>query len=77
LSDECEEEGNIVCHQGRIRGQPGVALDDLVYICTKLARQMDTQGIDKIFEASDTITAAVEDARPLLNRAVDLVDEVG
>lgn len=33
----------MVCHQGRIKGQPGVALDDLVYICTKIARQMDAQ----------------------------------
>lgn len=26
----------------------GVALDDLVYLCTKLARQMDNQGVDKV-----------------------------
>jgi len=32
-----------VCHSGRIKGQPGVAMDDLIYICTKLARQMDAQ----------------------------------
>jgi len=25
-----------------------VALDDLVYLCTKLARQMDNQGVDKV-----------------------------
>ena len=43
LDDECETEGAVVCHQGRIKGQPGVALDDLVYICTKIARQMDSQ----------------------------------
>ena len=33
----------MVCHSGRIKGQPGVAMDDLVYICTKLARQIDAQ----------------------------------
>ncbi len=33
----------MVCHSGRIKGQPGVAMDDLIYICTKLARQMDAQ----------------------------------
>ena len=26
----------------------GVALDDLVYLCTKLARQMDNHGVDKV-----------------------------
>ncbi len=48
LDDACEEEGQVVCHQGRIKGQPGVAMDDLVYLCTKLARQMDAAGIDKV-----------------------------
>ena len=38
----------MVCHQGRIKGQPGVAMDDLVYVCTKIARQMDAAGIDKV-----------------------------
>ena len=33
----------MVCHSGRIKGQPGVAMDDLIYICTKLARQIDAQ----------------------------------
>ena len=64
-----------MCHAGRIKGQPGVAMDELVYICTKIARQMDTQGIDKVFEGMDVITQTIEDARPLLNRAVELVDE--
>ena len=43
LDEECESEGAVVCHQGRIKGRPGVAMDDLVYICTKIARQMDAQ----------------------------------
>ena len=54
----------------------GVALDDLVYICTKIARQMDTNGLDKVFDAAETATAAIEEARPLLENAVKLVDEV-
>jgi hypothetical protein len=37
-----------VCNGGRIKGQPGVAMDDLVYVCTKIARQMDAAGIDKV-----------------------------
>lgn len=54
----------------------GVALDDLVYICTKIARQMDTNGLDRVFDAAETATAAIEEARPLLENAVKLVDEV-
>jgi hypothetical protein len=38
----------VVCNGGRIKGQPGVAMDDLVYVCTKIARQMDAAGIDKV-----------------------------
>lgn len=59
-----------------IRGA-GVALDDLVYICTKIARQMDTQGVDRVFEAMESARAAIEDAKPLLTQAVKLSDEVG
>jgi hypothetical protein len=53
----------------------GVAMDDLVYICTKIARQMDVSGLDRVFDAAEAATAAVEEARPLLARVVELVDE--
>ena len=51
-------------------------MDDLVYICTKIARQMDAQGLDRVFDAAEAATAAIEEARPLLARVVELVDEV-
>ena len=54
----------------------GVALDDLVYICTKIARQMDSNGLSKVLDAAETATSAIEEARPLLENAVKLVDEV-
>eukprot|EP00887_Chlorella_sp_A99_P006804 scaffold2.g6804.t1 len=76
LDEECEAEGKVVCHQGRIRGERGVALDDLVYICTKLARQLDAQGVDKVFEAMEGAKAVMEEAKPLLQRAVELSDEI-
>jgi hypothetical protein len=37
----CEEEAAIVCNQGHIKGQQGVALDDMVYVMTRMARQME------------------------------------
>ena len=76
LDEDCEREGKVVCHQGRIRGERGVALDDLVYICTKLANQMDAQGIDSMFAAMNSAQSAIEEAQPLLKRAVELTDEV-
>lgn len=76
LDEECEAEGKVVCHQGRIRGERGVALDDLVYICTKLAREVDARGIDGAFEAMDAARAAATDAQPLLKQAVELSDEI-
>ncbi|KAI7842807.1 hypothetical protein COHA_003553 [Chlorella ohadii] len=76
LDEDCEQEGLVVCHQGRIRGERGVALDDLVYLCTKLARQMDNQGVDKVFEAMEAAREAIEDAKPLLQQAVKLSDEI-
>jgi ABC-type transporter Mla subunit MlaD len=76
LDEECETEGKVVCHQGRMKGQRGVALDDLVYICTKIAKEMDQQGVDKVFEAMATATSAMEEAKPLLQRAVELSDEI-
>lgn len=76
LDEACEGEGKVVCHQGRIRGRRGVALDDLVYVCTKIARQMDANGIDKAFGAMEAAQAAMEEAAPLLRRAVALADEV-
>ena len=51
-------------------------MDDLVYICTKIARQMDAQGLDRIFDAAEAATAAIDEMQPLIARAVELVEEV-
>ena len=63
-------------HEFLLLAAAGVSMDDLVYITTKLARQMDMQGLDKMFDAAESATAAIEDARPLLQRAAELVNEV-
>jgi hypothetical protein len=76
LDAECESEGKVVCNHGHIKGEPGVSMDDLVFICTKIARQMDADGLSKLFDAAETATAAIEEARPLLANAVKLADEI-
>ena len=37
---------------------------------------MDSNGLSKVFDAAETATSAIEEARPLLQNAVKLVDEV-
>jgi len=71
----CRDEGAIVCDGGRIRGQQGVALDDLVYVMTRMARQMDGAGLDKVFAAAEAATAAVEEATPLVAQAALLAEQ--
>ena len=73
---KCHEEGSIVCENGRISGQPGVALDDLVYIMTRLARQAEEQGFEKAFAAAEEATLALREAQPLIKQAIQLVAEV-
>lgn len=51
-------------------------MDDLVYICTKIARQMDADGLDRVFDAAQAASLAIEEGRPLLTRAIELADEV-
>jgi hypothetical protein len=70
------DEGAIVCNNGHIKGQQGVALDDMVYIMTRMARQMESDGLDKFFAAAEAATAALEEATPGLEEATLLMREV-
>ena len=51
-------------------------MDDLVYICTKIARQMDTNGMDRMFDAAGAATSAIEQGRPLIDQASEIAREV-
>eukprot|EP00798_Chlamydomonas_sp_ICE-L_P011247 gene11247-18872_t len=41
VDTQCEREGLIVCENGKISGDPGVSLDDLVYLMTRMARKAE------------------------------------
>lgn len=56
-----------VCRE-RIEGKRGVSLDELVGICTKIAKEMDQQGVSTVFEAMDKFAALAEEAKPLVER---------
>lgn len=48
----------------------------MVYVMTKMARQMEAEGVDKFFAAAEAATAAMEEATPLLEQATQLATEV-
>jgi hypothetical protein len=77
LDAGCEEEGVIVCDRHRIKGEQGVSLDELVGICTKIAKQMDAQGIDKVFETAETVKQTLLDTKPLLKQIDKMAEDVG
>lgn len=72
LDPACPAEGIIVCDRERIKGEQGVSLDELVGICTKIARQMDALGVDRMAGMAERLSEAVQDARPLLLRSAIL-----
>lgn len=76
ISPECAAERAVVCHKGVIQGEKGVALDDLVYTCTKLMRQMDGGGMDAMIATAETVNKAVSEAQPLIDATTCLLDEV-
>lgn len=68
LDERCAEEGVIVCDRERIQGSQGVSLDELVAICTKIAKQVDQEGVHTLYEAVDKFVAVAEQAKPLLEK---------
>eukprot|EP00249_Psilotum_nudum_P018113 c26644_g1_i1 orf=255-1526(+) len=66
LHPHCAEEGLIVCDRQRIKGGQGANLDELVWIVTKLSREIDAIGIREVYSLADQLGATVEEAKPLL-----------
>jgi hypothetical protein len=77
LDSGCEGEGVIVCDRGKIKGLPGVSMDELVGICTKLAREMERQdGMNKMFDTTDTARRLMTTLQPLLREAAQIAQEL-
>lgn len=77
LAPDCLTEGALVCHNGMIVGEKGVALDDLVYTSTRLMRGMDAGGgMDGLLAAADTMSEAVKNAQPLIDATTLLLNQV-
>jgi hypothetical protein len=77
LDSGCEGEGLIVCDRGKIKGHPGVSMDELVGICTKLAREMERQdGMHKMFDTTETAQKLMTTLQPLLREAAQIAQEL-
>lgn len=76
LHPDCLKEGMIVCDRERIKGEQGVSLDELVGICTKLARQVDDLGVKNMYGMAEKIGQALEEAKPLLGKVQNMAGDV-
>lgn len=76
LDPGCAAEGVIVCDRERIKGEQGVSLDELVGICTKIARQMDELGVERMAGMAERLSEAVQDARPLLLKVKSMATDI-
>lgn len=77
LDSGCEGEGLIVCDRGKIKGQQGVSMDELVGICTKLAREMERQnGVAQMFATTESAQRLMTTLQPLLREAAQIAQEL-
>ncbi|CAI5958710.1 unnamed protein product [Closterium sp. NIES-64] len=76
LDPKCSEEGLIVCDRERIEGQQGVSLDELIANWTKIAKDVDKEGVGTMFAAMDKFAALAEEARPLLEKVNGLMTDI-
>ena len=77
LDSGCEGEGLIVCDRGKIKGVQGVSMDELVGICTKLAREMERQnGVQQMFATTESAQRLMTTLQPLLREAAQIAHEL-
>ena len=76
LDPGCESEGLIVCHRGTATGVTGVSLDDLVSVCTRLARKMEALGMETMFDTAETANKLMKDVGPLMVQAQRIAEEL-
>jgi len=70
------KEGLIVCNRGRIKGEQGVSLDELVGIFTRLGRQMDEVSVTKTYDLAERVASTIEEARPLLAKIEAMAGDI-
>lgn len=76
LDPACSAEGLIVCDRERIEGQQGVSLDELIANWTKIAKDVDKEGVGNMFSALDKFAAVADEAKPLLEKVNSIVGQM-
>mmetsp|Transcript_29419 Transcript_29419/g.49427 ORF Transcript_29419/g.49427 Transcript_29419/m.49427 type:complete len:461 (-) Transcript_29419:136-1518(-) len=76
LDSQCKEEGVVLCNRDRIKGETGYSLDQLVAVMTKLAREVDKHGLEKTLVLGDRMGDMLTEARPLIDQALKLSQEL-
>ena len=57
-------------------GVTGVSLDDLVSVCTRLARKMEALGMETMFDTAETANKLMKDVGPLMVQAQRIAEEL-
>ena len=66
-----------MCDRGKIKGVQGVSMDELVGICTKLAREMERQnGVQQMFATTESAQRLMTTLQPLLREAAQIAHEL-
>lgn len=76
LDPNCSAEGLIVCNKERIRGKQGVSLDELVGLCGKMARKMDTTDVSEISKTAGQIEVTLDNIKPLLDKIEAFMEDI-
>eukprot|EP00249_Psilotum_nudum_P018115 c26644_g2_i3 orf=138-1388(+) len=76
LHPNCAEEALIVCDRQRIKGGQGANLDELVWIVTKISREIDAIGVKEVYSLADRLGITVEEAKPLLAKVEALAGDI-
>ena len=76
LDSGCEQEGAIVCDRGRLTGVTGVSLDALVAVCTRLALEVESLGMARMWAVGQDVQAMLSSLTPLVAQAEAIAAEV-
>lgn len=76
LDPACAAEGLIVCDRGRLAGRTGVSLDALVAVCTRLALEVESLGMGKMWAVGEDVRRTLTALEPLVAQAEAIVREV-
>ena len=58
LHPGCRDEGAVVCSRDRVKGDVGYSMDQLIALCTKLAREVDRHGMHNMLAVGDKCAPA-------------------